>query len=286
MIAHDRAVYDVSWLPSSSDVFVSVGADGSLRAFDLRSLEHSTILYETPDARPLARIAFSAKEQHYLATFGIGDKRAVVLDMRSPGQPVAELKGHERPKGSSSGGNGGLSALAWGCEQRGHTGGGGWVATAGDDAQVLLFDLTHPLPFPASAATSAAPSAAGSPANDSTRTTSGALTASSRPMSTTSAVANAATSAGAGGTSGVNGKSSGSTAIPTKPIARYPAFAWTNTHVDYTDALGGAGRNMSTGGSEIVNLAWSKDDRRSHGRDGGGSWLAAVSGRRLTCLRF
>ena len=50
LIAHDRPgeVYDVAWLPGSTDIFVSVGADGSLRAFDFRSLEHSTILYETP----------------------------------------------------------------------------------------------------------------------------------------------------------------------------------------------------------------------------------------------
>lgn len=64
LIAHDRAVYDLSWLPQSSDIFVSVGADGSLRAFDLRQLEHSTILYETPNSSPLARIAFSNREQY------------------------------------------------------------------------------------------------------------------------------------------------------------------------------------------------------------------------------
>lgn len=78
LIAHDRAVYDLyvacqeariclllrSWLPFSSDIFVSVGADGSLRAFDLRALEHSTIMYETADQTPLARIAFSGKEQY------------------------------------------------------------------------------------------------------------------------------------------------------------------------------------------------------------------------------
>lgn len=51
------------WLPDSSDIFVSVGADGSLRAFDLRQLEHSTILYESSRDAPLARIAFSKKEQ-------------------------------------------------------------------------------------------------------------------------------------------------------------------------------------------------------------------------------
>ena len=33
----------------SVDVFVSCGADGSVRMFDLRSLEHSTIIYEPSD---------------------------------------------------------------------------------------------------------------------------------------------------------------------------------------------------------------------------------------------
>ena len=54
---------DRSWLPDSSDIFVSVGADGSLRAFDLRTLEHSTILYESAADTPLARISFSNREQ-------------------------------------------------------------------------------------------------------------------------------------------------------------------------------------------------------------------------------
>lgn len=140
----------------SKDVFLSVGADGSLRAFDLRALEHSTILYETPAAKapsptattstaprhaqtdstasassphkPLARISFSQKEQHYLAIFGFGDTAASILDMRNPGVPVAELGGHRR----------GLSAVGWGCEGRaGHGGGGGWVATCGESKERL-----------------------------------------------------------------------------------------------------------------------------------------------------
>lgn len=134
----------------SKDVFLSVGADGSLRAFDLRALEHSTILYETPSAKapsppdassasharhqatdstasaipakPLARISFSQKEQHYLAIFGFGDTAASILDMRNPGVPVAELVGHQK----------GLSAVGWGCESRASHGGGGWVATCGE----------------------------------------------------------------------------------------------------------------------------------------------------------
>jgi DDB1- and CUL4-associated factor 7 len=46
LIAHDKEVYDVRFCANSVDVFVSCGQDGSVRMFDLRSLEHSTIIYE------------------------------------------------------------------------------------------------------------------------------------------------------------------------------------------------------------------------------------------------
>ncbi|WVQ81310.1 hypothetical protein IAT38_003433 [Cryptococcus sp. DSM 104549] len=139
LIAHDKAVYDLSWLPDSSDIFVSVGADGSLRAFDLRQLEHSTILYESSKDTPLARIAFSKKEQHMLACFGLDDSKIMILDMRSPGSPVAELVGHQAAVG----------AIAWGSpgtSSRSEPTGGGWLASCGDDSQLLLYDLTQPLP--------------------------------------------------------------------------------------------------------------------------------------------
>ena len=112
LIAHDREVYDVAWLPGSTDIFVSVGADGSLRAFDLRSLEHSTILYETPAPKnvpppsaspsssarpptsPLLRIAFNPADSNYMSTFHMDGTDIQILDMRSPGQPVMELRAH------------------------------------------------------------------------------------------------------------------------------------------------------------------------------------------------
>lgn len=46
LIAHDKEVYDVRFCANTVDVFVSCGQDGSVRMFDLRSLEHSTIIYE------------------------------------------------------------------------------------------------------------------------------------------------------------------------------------------------------------------------------------------------
>ncbi|KAG9042610.1 hypothetical protein FS837_010627 [Tulasnella sp. UAMH 9824] len=142
LIAHDREVYDVAWVPSSTDSFVSVGADGSLRAFDLRSLEHSTILYEAPTPKagsvsspqpharpatsPLLRIAFNPLDPNFIATFHADSNDVQVLDMRSPGKPVSELKAHRGP----------IQAIGWGASE------GSMLATAGDDRQLLVWDLS------------------------------------------------------------------------------------------------------------------------------------------------
>ncbi|KAJ2913464.1 hypothetical protein MD484_g6951, partial [Candolleomyces efflorescens] len=152
LIAHDREVYDVAWLPGSTDIFVSVGADGSLRAFDLRSLEHSTILYETPAPKnppppsaspstsarpptsPLLRIAFNPSDSNYMSTFHMDGNEIQILDMRSPGQPVMELRGHHAA----------VNALGWG------SGDHPLLASAADDCQVLLWDLADYTQGPAS----------------------------------------------------------------------------------------------------------------------------------------
>lgn len=178
LIAHDREVYDVDWCPGSSDVFASVGADGSVRVFDLRSLEHSTIIYETAGppppstssrpgtgmstssssrhgstagggsqpAAPLLRIAFNPWDANYLATFHIESDSIQILDVRAPGLPILELKGHRS----------GINAVAWGPPSLSKNslgmvpGGGpsssssiskGMLCTAADDAQLLVYDL-------------------------------------------------------------------------------------------------------------------------------------------------
>lgn len=139
LIAHDREVFDVAWLPTSTDIFCSVGADGSLRAFDLRSLEHSTILYEAPGPKPIAnstgasssvnrppatpllRIAFNPSDANYMATFHLDSPDVQILDMRSPGQPVIELKGHRSQ----------VTALSWAAES-------GMLASASESIRFWL----------------------------------------------------------------------------------------------------------------------------------------------------
>ncbi|KAG0175001.1 ddb1 and cul4 associated factor 7 [Apophysomyces sp. BC1034] len=144
LIAHDSDVYDVGFKHGSPDIFASVGADGSVRLFDLRSLEHSTILYEAPPSspnanrsgqnpntgtRPLLRLQFSRTNPHLLATFHMDSSAIQILDIRYPAAPVAELvKSH----------HGSVHCLSWSPTQSGR------ICTGGDDSQVLVWDINQP----------------------------------------------------------------------------------------------------------------------------------------------
>ncbi|KAM7223560.1 WD40-repeat-containing domain protein [Rhypophila decipiens] len=149
LIAHDKEVYDVRFCAQSVDVFVSCGQDGSVRMFDLRSLEHSTIIYE-PNGKeerdsnggrisptlaqqtmshppPLLRLATSPHDHHLLATFAMDSNIIRILDVRQPGQALLELRGH----------GGALNCVEWSPLRR------GTLASGGDDCQVLIWDLLN-----------------------------------------------------------------------------------------------------------------------------------------------
>uniref|UniRef100_A0A6B2LA46 Uncharacterized protein n=1 Tax=Arcella intermedia TaxID=1963864 RepID=A0A6B2LA46_9EUKA len=125
LIAHDKEVFDIAFA-RSTDVFASVGADGSVRMFDLRSLEHSTIIYETPELRPLLRLVWNKTDSNYLATFMENSSKAIILDIRVPSVPAAELSGHSAC----------LNGVAWAPHSSPH------ICTAADDTQALIWDLT------------------------------------------------------------------------------------------------------------------------------------------------
>ncbi|KAK4889461.1 hypothetical protein LTR27_011722 [Elasticomyces elasticus] len=151
LIAHDKEVFDVRFCAGSVDVFVSCGADGSVRMFDLRSLEHSTIIYEpaekgekaagSPGAAspskstaqtltpspPLLRLAASPHDAHLLATFASDSNIIRILDVRQPGTALLELRGHQ----------GALNTIEWSPSRR------GMLASGGDDSMVLVWDLLN-----------------------------------------------------------------------------------------------------------------------------------------------
>ncbi len=85
----------MSFSPKSADTFVSVGADGSLRLFDIRSLDHSTIIYETPNANALLKVHWNPVDSNYLSSFSADSNSVIVMDIRMPSIPAAELADHE-----------------------------------------------------------------------------------------------------------------------------------------------------------------------------------------------
>lgn len=81
-------------------MFASAGEDGSARHFDLRDLEHSTIIFESEDQQPLLRVAWNRIDPNYLATIMMDRKEVVILDIRAPMLPVSTLSGHRQPVNS------------------------------------------------------------------------------------------------------------------------------------------------------------------------------------------
>ncbi|KAH7683401.1 WD repeat-containing protein 68 [Dioscorea alata] len=126
LIAHDKEVYDIAW--GGVGVFASVSADGSVRVFDLRDKEHSTIIYEASDSvdTPLVRLGWNKQDPRYMATIIMDSAKVVVLDIRFPTLPVVELQRHQAS----------VNAIAWAPHSSCH------ICTAGDDSQALIWDLS------------------------------------------------------------------------------------------------------------------------------------------------
>lgn len=126
LIAHDKEVYDIAW--GGVGVFASVSSDGSVRVFDLRDKEHSTIIYESSDPveTPLVRLGWNKQDPRYMATLIMDSPKVVVLDIRFPTLPVVELQRHQAS----------VNAIAWAPHSSCH------ICTAGDDSQALIWDLS------------------------------------------------------------------------------------------------------------------------------------------------
>ncbi|KAJ6256866.1 hypothetical protein Dda_8736 [Drechslerella dactyloides] len=143
LIAHDKEVFDVRFMSGSVDVFASCGADGSVRMFDLRSLDHSTIIYEpsvkneSGSAAPspggvnpiggTGGVGTSPHESHLLATFADQSNVVRILDVRQPGQALVELRGAA----------GNMNCIDW-CPYR-----RGLIAGGTDDSLVLIWDTMN-----------------------------------------------------------------------------------------------------------------------------------------------
>jgi WD repeat-containing protein 68 len=126
IIAHDKDVYDIAFAKGVY-VFASVGADGSVRQFDLRNLTQSTILYERQDFTPLLRLVWNKQDPNYLATIVMDSSSVTILDIRNSPTPVEELSIHQSC----------VNSISWAPHSPYH------LASAGDDSQVLIWDIEN-----------------------------------------------------------------------------------------------------------------------------------------------
>jgi WD repeat-containing protein 68 len=124
LIAHDKEVYDLAFAPFPV-VFASAGADGSVRMFDLRSLEHSTIIYESPGLSPLLRLEWNTQDHNYVSAIIQDANSLVVLDIRAPSTAVVERKHQQQ----------GINAINW------HPNSSCHLASGGDDNRVVIWNL-------------------------------------------------------------------------------------------------------------------------------------------------
>ncbi|BFU22761.1 wd-repeat protein [Entamoeba histolytica] len=124
LIAHDKEVFDVSFA-ANPDIFGTVGGDGSLRMFDLRSLEHSTILYESQGLVPLLRLQWNKFDPNFIATFAMDSDKVIIIDVRQPAIPYTQLKVHRNS----------VNAISWAPNKATQ------LCSASDDHKALIWDI-------------------------------------------------------------------------------------------------------------------------------------------------
>lgn len=123
LVAHDDEVYDIAF--SSADVFATAGRDGSIRMFDLRALEHSTITYESK--KPMLRVNWNLQDTNFLAAVEEDALYTTIIDVRLPSHPVSKLL--------NGGHTAAVSAIAWAPHSSCH------LVSCGDDSQALIWNL-------------------------------------------------------------------------------------------------------------------------------------------------
>ncbi len=97
LIAHDKEVFDVQF-GKEENVFISGGADGSVRLFDLRNLDHSTIIYETKESSAINKLAWNLQTPNLIAALSLDKNVIYIFDSRmNCNVSLDELKLHSEP---------------------------------------------------------------------------------------------------------------------------------------------------------------------------------------------
>jgi WD repeat-containing protein 68 len=124
IIAHDKEVYDIS-LGRDEFTFMSTGADGSVRLFDSRSPNSSSIIFETIDKSPMIRLKWNLVNPNFILTVIVDKNEIYILDQRKLTSPYAILKVHTNV----------VNNAIWAPESSSN------IISVSDDKSALLWDI-------------------------------------------------------------------------------------------------------------------------------------------------
>lgn len=124
LIAHDSEVFDISF-GNSENTFISTGADGSIRLFDLRNLETCSVLFESQDESAINRISWNTNDNNYIACSTQDKNFIFIIDIRILNTPIAYLTYHTNL----------INAMAWAPGSYSH------ICSVSDDKTALIWDI-------------------------------------------------------------------------------------------------------------------------------------------------
>ncbi|KAH9123307.1 hypothetical protein AeMF1_005644 [Aphanomyces euteiches] len=127
IVAHDAEVYDMTF-SNCTNIFASVGGDGTLRIFDLRNLKSCSIIYESADVCPLIRLTWNKLDQNYIAAMMSEGPSVLVFDVRKMGTPATEYSQQTTQPGN-------INAIAWSSTIPHH------ICAAGETTGAFTFDV-------------------------------------------------------------------------------------------------------------------------------------------------
>ena len=97
LIAHDKEVFDIKF-GKEENTFISGGADGSVRLFDLRNLNHSTIIYEAKENSVINKLAWNLQISNLIAALCLDKNAIYIFDSRmNTNVSLEELSLHKEP---------------------------------------------------------------------------------------------------------------------------------------------------------------------------------------------
>jgi WD repeat-containing protein 68 len=124
LIAHDKEVYDISF-GKGENTFLSTGADGSIRLFDLRALDTCSVIFDSPDQTPISRIAWNLNNNNFIAALVMDKNFIYIIDARVTNSPYAVLTYHSNV----------VNAISWSPNSN------AYICSVGDDKNALIWDI-------------------------------------------------------------------------------------------------------------------------------------------------